>query len=92
MGITCGARCKFFLPFSCVCAKFSVPLHPQTHGSVMKGALEHTELGWRKATDTTRHHRERKWDYKGKGIYHLTLTIAERYPLFGELVGDTPEL
>ena len=57
----------------------------------MKGALEHTELGWRKATDTTRHHRERKWDYKGKGIYHLTLTIAERYPLFGELVGDTPE-
>lgn len=57
----------------------------------MKGALEYTEKGWRVATDTTRHHRERQWDYKGKGIYHITMTVENRYPLFGELVGDSPE-
>ena len=57
----------------------------------MKGDLEYTEQGWRVAADTTRHHRERKWDYKGKAIYHITMTVAERYPLFGELVGDRPE-
>lgn len=57
----------------------------------MKGALEYTEQGWRVATDTTRHHRSNVWDYKGKGIYHITMTVAERYPLFGELVGDSPD-
>ena len=63
----------------------------RTRGEIMKGALEYTEHGWRVAADTTRHHRERKWDYKGRGIYHFTMTVAERYPLFGELVGDSPE-
>ena len=53
--------------------------------------LEYTEQGWRMTTDTSRHHRENGWDYKGRGIYHITLVVAERYPLFGELSGDTPE-
>ncbi len=57
----------------------------------MKGTLEYTEHGWRIAADTTRHHRENAWDYKGQGIYHVTMTISERYPLLGELVGDDPE-
>lgn len=53
--------------------------------------LEYTEHGWRMTLDTKRHHRERAWDYKGRGIYHITLVVAERYPLFGELAGDSPE-
>lgn len=57
----------------------------------MKGALEYTEHGWRVAPDTTRHHRSNLWDYKSIGIYHITLTVEERYPLFGELVGVSPE-
>ena len=50
-----------------------------------------TPVGWRKETDNMRHHRERHWDYRGRGIYHVTLVVAEHYPLFGEIVGDTPE-
>ena len=53
--------------------------------------LEYTEQGWRYTTDTTRHHRTRGWDYSGVGIYHVTLVVAERYPLFGHLAGDTPD-
>ena len=53
--------------------------------------LEYTEQGWRLTADTSRHHRERSWDYRGRGIYHLTLVVAERYPLFGKLKGDSAE-
>jgi len=53
--------------------------------------LEYTEQGWRMTTDTNRHHRTKVWDYKGRGIYHITLVVAERYPLFGELVGNSPD-
>ena len=53
--------------------------------------LEYTEHGFRMTTDTNRHHRENGWDYRGKGVYHITLNVAERYPLFGELEGDNPE-
>ena len=53
--------------------------------------LEYTENGWRYTTDTKRHHRERHWDYKGRGIYHFTLTAHERYPIFGQLVYEKPE-
>lgn len=56
-----------------------------------KSGLEYTERGWRVAVDTTRHHRSRLWDYKGVGIYHITLTVEDRYPLFGELVGSSPD-
>ena len=41
--------------------------------------------------DPSRHHRERLWDYHGRAIYHITLTTADRYPLFGKLSGDTAE-
>lgn len=41
--------------------------------------------------DLTRHHREKLWDYHGRAIYHITLTTADRYPLFGVLFGDTAE-
>ena len=53
--------------------------------------LEYTEQGWRLTTDTTRHHRYNQWDYKGEGIYHITMVVDERFPLFGELTGDTPD-
>ena len=45
-----------------------------------------TSQGWRYPTDEKRHHREKRWDYKGRGMYHFTLVVAERVPLFGKLV------
>ena len=50
-----------------------------------------TPNGWRRPLDSMRHHRETHWDYKGRGIYHITLVVAERYPLFGHLTGEKPE-
>ena len=41
--------------------------------------------------DTTRHHRENGWDYRGRAIYHFTLPVEERYPLFGTLDGESAE-
>ena len=38
-----------------------------------------------------RHHRENGWDYKGRAIYHFTLPVEKRYPLFGTLEGDDAE-
>jgi REP element-mobilizing transposase RayT len=38
-----------------------------------------------------RHHRENGWDYKGRAIYHFTLPVEERYPLFGTLDGESAE-
>ena len=38
-----------------------------------------------------RHHRENGWDYKGRAIYHFTLPVEERYPLFGVLDGKSAE-
>ena len=38
-----------------------------------------------------RHHRENGWDYKGRGIYHFTLPVEKRYPLFGVLEGESAE-
>ena len=56
-----------------------------------KPELEYTEQGWRYPVDRTRHHRESGWDYRGRAIYHFTLVVEERYPLFGVLVGDSTE-
>lgn len=50
-----------------------------------------TPEGWRRETDTKRHHREQKWDYRGRGIYHFTLVIADHCPILGQIKGDTPE-
>lgn len=41
--------------------------------------------------DTMRHHRENGWDYRGRAIYHFTLPVEERYPLFGVLQGESAE-
>ena len=60
-------------------------------GKSKMSELEYTEQGFRLTTDTKRHHRTRAWDYTGEGIYHFTLSVAERYPLFGQLEGDSPE-
>ena len=38
-----------------------------------------------------RHHRENGWDYKGRAIYHFTLPVEERFPLFGVLEGERAE-
>lgn len=53
--------------------------------------LTYTEQGWRNTVDTSRHHRENLWDYKGRAIYHITLCVEQRYHLFGEIKGDSPE-
>lgn len=45
---------------------------------------------WR-PVDTMRHHRENGWDYRGRAIYHFTLPVEERYPLFGTLEGESAE-
>lgn len=45
---------------------------------------------WR-PVDPTRHHRENGWDYRGRAIYHFTLVVEERFPLFGALEGDSAE-
>ena len=45
---------------------------------------------WR-PVDPMRHHRERGWDYRGRAIYHFTLPVEGRYPLFGTLEGDRAE-
>lgn len=50
-----------------------------------------TPNGWRRPLDPMRHHRETHWDYKGRGIYHITLVVAEHYPLLGHLAGEKPE-
>lgn len=57
----------------------------------MESELEYTEHGWRKTLDNKRHHRTNYWDYKGTGIYHITLTVENRYPLFGELISPSPD-
>ena len=51
--------------------------------------LEYTEQGWRWTTDLNRHHRTKTWNYCWRGIYHFTLVVADRYPLFGQLMGKT---
>ena len=38
-----------------------------------------------------RHHRENGWDYRGRAIYHFTLPVEARYPLFGVLEGESAE-
>ena len=64
---------------------------PNNNIPTYKPELEYTEQGWRYPVDRTRHHRENGWDYRGRAIYHFTLVVEERYPLFGVLEGDSPE-
>ncbi|MBQ9294824.1 MAG: hypothetical protein IJ219_07865 [Bacteroidaceae bacterium] len=47
--------------------------------------------GKRRPVDTTRHHRENGWDYRGRAIYHFTLPVEARYPLFGTLEGESAD-
>ena len=48
-------------------------------------------MGWRCETDTSQHHRENIWDYKGRAIYHITLATEGRAPIFGSLTGESEE-
>ena len=45
----------------------------------------------RRPVDPMRHHRENGWEYRGRAIYHFTLPVEERYPLFGTLEGESAE-
>ena len=45
---------------------------------------------WR-PVDPMRHHRENGWDYRGRAIYHFTMPVEARYPLFGVLEGESAE-
>ena len=49
------------------------------------------DQGKRRPVDTMRHHRENGWDYRGRAIYHFTLPVEARYPLFGVLEGESAE-
>ena len=45
----------------------------------------------KRPVDPLRHHREGGWDYRGRAIYHFTLPVEGRYPLFGTLEGESAE-
>ena len=47
--------------------------------------------GKRRQVDPMRHHRENGWDYRGRAIYHFTLPVEKRFPLFGTLEGESAE-
>lgn len=53
-------------------------------------AIDKGERQWR-PVDPLRHHREKGWDYRGRAIYHFTLPVEERFPLFGTLEGESAE-
>ena len=56
----------------------------------MAQAIDNGERQWR-PVDPMRHHREKGWDYRGRAIYHFTLPVEGRYPLFGTLEGESAE-
>ena len=56
----------------------------------MTQASDKGEKQWR-PVDPMRHHREKGWDYRGRAIYHFTLPVEGRYPLFGVLEGERAE-
>ena len=56
----------------------------------MTQANDKDENQWRQV-DPMRHHREKRWDYRGRAIYHFTLPVEGRYPLFGTLEGKGAE-
>ena len=56
----------------------------------MGQAIDKGERLWR-PVDPMRHHREKGWDYRGRAIYHFTLPVEGRYPLFGTLEGECAE-
>ena len=70
------------------------PAHQVTDKSPAKNANINDEdkaRMWFHPVDTTRHHRENGWDYRGRAIYHFTLPVEERYPLFGVIEGGSAE-
>ena len=56
----------------------------------MAQATDNIDRQWR-PVDPMRHHREKGWDYQGRAIYHFTLPVEGRYPLFGTLEGESAE-
>ena len=56
----------------------------------MTQASDKGERLWR-PVDPMRHHREKGWDYRGRAIYHFTLPVEGRFPLFGVLEGESAE-
>ena len=66
--------------FSCTFAKFFYMEQTKEKGQ-----------GVRRAVDTTRHHRENGWDYRGRAVYHFTFPVEGRFPLFGTLEGESAE-
>ena len=56
----------------------------------MAQAMDKGPGKWR-PVDPMRHHSENGWDYKGRAIYHFTLPVEERFPLFGVIDGESAE-
>ena len=70
------------------------PAHQDTDKSPAQNANINDEdkaRMWFHPVDTTRHHREKGWDYRGRAIYHFTLPVEGRYPLFGVIEGGSAE-
>lgn len=45
-------------------------------------------VGWRCPVDSSRHHRSKRIDYYDRGIYHITVAVNGRHPLFGHICGS----
>lgn len=56
----------------------------------MAQTIDEGKKYWR-PVDPMRHHREKGWDYRGRAIYHFTLPVEGRFPLFGTLEGESAE-
>ena len=80
-----GKKPAYHLCMSIFCCNFAANLF------YMESTPIKTPNGWRRPLDPKRHHKEKHWNYKGRGIYHIMLVVAERYPLFGHLTGEKPE-
>jgi hypothetical protein len=57
----------------------------------MADKTEHPQPAYMSPVDPNRHHRMNNWDYRSRAIYHITLAVANRWHLFGELIGDSTD-
>lgn len=53
--------------------------------------MENTKPSYYNDTKPSMHRRCDGWDYKGRGIYMLTLTVEGRKPILGNLMGNESE-
>lgn len=57
----------------------------------MADKTEHPQPAYMSPVDPNRHHRMNNWDYRSRAIYHITIAVAGRWHLFGELDGNSAD-